>query len=171
MHSPELIEKAKNVVLPHGCYVQLDDFLFEHHGLGARYALVQNMPKDGQVLSYAALDLPETTYDLISSDENPRALGTFDELMQSQGSTMYAALNAAFKIERHTKDFKTRQQMAFALIFVRFNGISYEDQIGMCRAARWAKQYERRAWWICKHRLEAYAAEKINWKAVGFHRK
>lgn len=165
VHAPEMIEKA--VLLPDGCYVQLDDPLFEQHNLGPRYSVVQNAVVDGRMLSYALLDLQDTTYDLITGDENPRLLGAFDEMARTQDGALYAALDAEFKSGRQTKNFATRQQMALALIRADADGVTAADEVGVLRVVRWAVQYERRAWWICKHRLEAYAADEINWKALG----
>ncbi len=72
-HSTEALRGA--VLLPDRAFVELQDPLFMLHGLGPRYALVQNATVHGRELSYAMLDLPGTSYDLITDHDAPRALG------------------------------------------------------------------------------------------------
>ncbi|MDP3672673.1 MAG: hypothetical protein Q8R69_23655 [Telluria sp.] len=165
IHSSEALAGA--VLLPDKAFFELQDALFTLHGLGPRYAQVQNTAVHGRQLSFAMLDIAQTAYDLITDHDRPRELGTFDQLASEAEGALFASLDAAFKNDSRTKNFATRQQMALALIRSREEGLAPSDRIGMLRTARWAKQYERRAWWVCKHRVEAYSASAINWPAMG----
>lgn len=165
MHSPESLAAA--VVIPHGNWVQLDDPLFLHHGMGPRYVQANTVMVAGRPLSYAMLDLPETSYDLITSDDQPVDLGTFDELAKTAEGELYLSLDMAFTHGNRTKHFATKQQMALALIKAKAEGISLQDQLAMYRIARWARQYEKRAWWICKHWQQAVTCSFIDWEGLG----
>lgn len=160
-HPRELIELA--VVLPSDHFVQLDDLLFELHGLGPRYARVQTQDYRGhRALSYAYLDMPGTTYDLITELDNPRDLGTYGNLATDEA--LVESLTATF-IER-SDCFPTRQQLALALICARADGVLASNELGMHRLAKWALVYERRAHWITKNRQLAYGLPSINWEAM-----
>lgn len=162
-HSPESLERAAQ--LPEGSWVQLDDLLFSLHGLGPRYALVQNATVHGRQLSYAMLDLPGTAYDLITDHDAPQELGTLEQLAHAAGA-LRPALDAAFKADRQTGGFASKQQMALALIRAAADRIDSADQLAMLRTVRWAKRYELRADWLARHRAEAFAAVSIDWQAM-----
>ncbi|MHB1591977.1 MAG: hypothetical protein ACYCTW_10660 [Sulfuricella sp.] len=160
-HPRELIELA--VVLPSSHFVQLDDFLFEQHGLGPRYARVQNQDYRGhRVLSYAYLDMPGTTYDLITALDNPRDLGSSEYLATDEALVEH--LTATF-IDR-SDYFPTRQQLTLALICARAEGVQASDELGMHRLAKWTLIYEKRAHWMTKNRHLAYSLPSINWEAM-----
>ncbi|HUX62227.1 hypothetical protein [Sulfuricella sp.] len=160
-HPRELIEMA--VVLPSGHFVQLDDFLFDLHGLGPRFARVQTQDYRGhRALSYAYLDMPGTTYDLISELDNPRDLGAYEDLATDEALAEH--LTAIF-IEQ-SDYFPTHQQLALALICARAKGMQASDELGMHRLAKWALAYEKRAHWISKNRQLAYSLPSINWEAM-----
>lgn len=161
-HSRELVNLA--VVLPTGHFVQLDDFLFELHGLGPRIAQVQTQDYRGhRQLSYAYLSLPDTTYDLITELDNPRDLGSYDDLISDQVLT--DAITTAW-ISRHGF-MPTPQQQALALIRANAEHVIAGDELGTHRLVKWAHTYERRAHWIATHRQDAYATTNINWPALG----
>ncbi len=150
--------------------MQLDDLLFALHGLGPRYARVQTVVADGKPASYAYLDFPDTTYDIVTAHDKPILLGSLDELAQAQNGKLYLALDMAFRGgpgPRRGRDFATKQQMALALIKAMAEGVVAGDQVAAYRIARWAKVYERRSWWLTKHRAEAFTKEAINWVALG----
>lgn len=163
LHSSQVLKGA--VLLADRGYVELHDPLFAMHGVGPRYALVQNATVHGRALSYAMLDLPGTGYDLITDHDQPRELGTFEQLVRVAGDGLHAAIDATFKADDRTGNFGSKQQLALALIRAVADGTMPADQLGLLRTARWAKQYELRAWWICKNRVEAYAAT-INWPEI-----
>ena len=154
------------VLLPDGAFVELQDPLFVLHGLGPRYALVQNATVHGRELSYAMLDLPGTSYDLITDHDAPRELGTLKQLAHVAGA-LRPALDAAFKADRQTGGFASEQQMALALIRAAADPIDPTDQLAVLRTVRWAKRYELRADWLARHRAEALAAASIDWPALG----
>lgn len=160
-HPRELIELA--VVLPSSHFVQLDDFLFELHGLGQRFARVQTQNYRGhRALSYAYLDMPGTTYDLISELDNPRDLGIYEDI--STDEALVEHLTAIF-IER-SGYFPTQQQLSLALICARAKGVQASDELGMHRLAKWALIYEKRAHWMTKNRQLAYSLPSIDWEAI-----
>lgn len=152
--------------MPEGCWVQLDGLLFSLHCLGPRYAQVQNATVHDRQLSYAMLDLPGTAYDLITDHDAPQALGTLDQLAHAAGA-LRSALDAAFKADRQTGGFASKQQMALALIRAAADRIEPADQLAVLRAVRWAKRYELRADWLTRHRAEAFASASIDWPSLG----
>ena len=155
-----LIDDA--VVLPDGHYVCLNDSLFERHGLGPRFAQVHTIRVNAKSLSYAALDLDGTPYDLITTQDSPRDLGSFEELCREGTGPLYTiGLAKAFgqMAERHL--------MALALIKARSTKAFPDDELAMHRIAKWAKQYQMRAWWICKNRVEAFARDEVRWDRLG----
>lgn len=160
-HPRELIEAA--VVLPDAHFMQMDDFLFQQHGLGPRYALVQTQDYRGhQPLSYAYLDLPGTNYDLITSIDNPLDLGAFEYLATDE--SLVACLTSIW-ISR-SGYMPTRQQLALALIRARAENVKAGDELGAHRLVKWARIYERRAHWIATNRQLAYAKNVIDWGAL-----
>jgi hypothetical protein len=160
-HPRELVDLA--VVIPSGHFVQLDDFLFELHGLGPRFARVQTQNYRGhRALSYAYLDMPGTTYDLISELDNPRDLGNHENLATDQDLVEH--LTAIF-VER-SGHFPTQQQLSLALICARAEVVHASDELGMHRLAKWALIYEKRAHWMTKNRQLAYSLPSINWEAM-----
>jgi len=160
-HPRELIELA--VVFPSGHFVQIDDFLFELHGLGPRFARVQTQDyHQHRALSYAYLDMPGTTYDLISELDNPHDLGSYEDLTTDED--LVERLKEIF-VER-TGYFPTQQQLSFALIRARNEEVQASDELGMHRLAKWALIYEKRAHWMTKNRQLAYGLPSINWEAV-----
>ena len=165
LHSLESLAAA--VIIRHGNWVQLNDPLFTLRGLGPRYAQVNSATVEDRELSYAYLDMVETSYDLITSHDFPIDLGTFDELAMSGNRDLYHAFDMAFTAGNRNKNFATKQQMALALIMARVENTSPSDELAMRRIAKWVKVYERRAWWICKNRMLAYSMNEINWKALG----
>lgn len=146
--------------------MELDDLLFSMHGLGPRYALVQNATVQGSQLSFAMLDLPGTAFDLITDHDAPQVLGTFEQLADAEGA-LRPALDAAFRSDRQTGGFASRQQMALALIRAEADGVDHLDQLAVLRTVRWAKRYELRADWLARHRLAAFTAASIDWRALG----
>jgi hypothetical protein len=163
IHSSEALAGA--VLLPDKAFVEFRDALFALHGLGPRYALMQNATVQGRQLSYAMLDLPGTAYDLITDQDAPLELGTFEQLANAAGA-LPVALDAAFKADRQTGGFTSRQQMALALIHAAADRVDQADQLAVLRAVRWAKRYELRADWLARHRVEAFAAASIDWPLV-----
>lgn len=161
-HQPELIEHA--VVLPHGNFVRLNDMLFEQHGLGPRYAQVQtNNYRQHRSLSYAYWNLPGTTYDLITKQDDPQDLGGFDNLIAV--GDMFERLKATF-INRSCHH-PTPQQLALALIRAQVESVESGDELGAHRLVKWVLIYERRAHWIATHRQLAFSKLAINWQALG----
>lgn len=161
-HPRELIEAA--VVLPSGHFVQLEDLVFEQHGLGPRFARVQTQDYRGhRSLSYAYLDLPGTTYDLITLIDNPRDLGAFDDLASDE------VLNDRLTVTWISRSgyMPTPQQLALALIRARKECVQVSDELGVHRLVKWASDYERRAHWVTTNRQKAYSATVINWEALG----
>lgn len=152
------------MLLPDRAFVELEDTLFSLHGLGPRYALVQNTDQ-GDLLSYATLDLPGSPYDLITHHDQPRVLGAFEQLVQASG-VLHSELDAAFKADRSTGRFASKQQMGLALIRASADGIDPDDQLAVLRTVRWAKRYELRADWLTRHRVEAFAVASIDWQAL-----
>ena len=165
LHSLDVLSSA--VLLPDGTFVELQDPVFALHGLGPRYALVQNVDFHDRQLSYAMLDLPGTAYDLITDHDQPCELGTLEQLVCAAGGALHAAVDTAFRTDDRAGGFASKQQMALALIRAKADGITPVDQLGVLRAVRWAKRYELRAWWISQHRVEAFAAASIDWRALG----
>jgi hypothetical protein len=160
-HPPESIERA--VVLPHGHFVQMNDWLFNLHGLGPRYARVQTQDYRGlRELSYAYLDLPGTAYDLVTSNDNPLDRGTLEELVRNKPlvdrliSTFFA----------RTDTMPTPQQLALALIRAQVENVQAGDELGEHRLVKWALTYELRAHWITTHRQLAFAKDRIDWDAL-----
>lgn len=162
--SSESLQRAAQ--LPEGSWVQLDDLLFSLHGLGPRYALVQNATVHGRQISYAMLDLPGTAYDLITDHDAPQELGTPEQLGHAAGALL-PALDAAFKADRQTGGFASKQHMALALIRAAADRIDPADQLAVLRTVRWAKRYEVRADWLARHRVKAFVAASIDWPALG----
>lgn len=146
--------------------MRLDDLLFSLHGIGPRYARVQNATVNGQALSYAMLDLPGTAYDLITDHDAPYVLGTCEQLAVAAGGALCAALDAAFKSDRQT-DYTSQQHMALALVRAAAEHVDHLDQLAVLRTVRWAKCYELRADWLTRHRVEAFTAPSIDWRALG----
>jgi len=156
-----MIEAA--VVLPGGHFVQLDDFLFEQHGLGLRFARVQTQDYRGhRPLSYAYLDLNGTTFDLITSIDNPRDLGAYEDLIIN--GRLAERLTKTF-IDR-SEHFPTCQQLALALIRARAENLQLDDELGAHRLVKWALIYERRAHWIASHRQRAFEKDVIDWSVL-----
>jgi hypothetical protein len=154
--------------LPEGSWVPLDDLLFSLHGLGPRCALVQNATVRGRQLSYAMLDLLGTAYDLITDHDAPHALGTLEQLAHAAGA-LRPVLVTAFKADRQTGGFASKQHMALALIRAAADRFDPADQLALLRTVRWAKRYELRADWLARHRGEAFAAAPIDWPALGLY--
>jgi hypothetical protein len=146
--------------------VRLDDLLFSLHGLGPRYALVQNAMVRGHELSYAMLNLPGSAYDLITDRDVPHVLGTFEQLTEAAGA-LRAALDVAFKSDRQTGGFASRQQIALALIRAIADSNDHLDELAVLRTVRWAKRYELRADWLARHRVAAFTTTPIDWRALG----
>ena len=150
------------VVLPNGHYVCLNDLLFERHGLGPRFAQVHTILVNGIPLSYAALNLDGTPYDLITTQDSPRDLGSFEELCREGAGPLYTiGLAKAFG------QMPEPQLMALALIKARNTKAFPADERAMHRIAKWAKQYQMRARWICKNRVEAFARDELDWEQMG----
>lgn len=161
-HPPELIAQA--VVLPHGHFVQLDDMLFQQNGLGPRFAQVlTNDYRQHRSLSYAFWDMPDTNYDLITEQDAPQNLGSFEDLIAA--GELVDQLTATF-IQR-TSQHPTPAQLALALIRARAESVQIDDQLGAHRLVKWALTYERRAHWIATHRQQAFAQSAIDWPALG----
>lgn len=161
-HPPELIAQA--VVLPHGRFVQLYDMLFQQHNLGPRFAQVlTNDYRQHRSLSYAFWDLPNTNYDLITEQDAPQDLGSFEDLIADR--ELVHRLTATF-IQRVGRQ-PTPAQLALALIRARADALQIDDQLGAHRLVKWALTYERRAHWIATHRQQAFAKTSIDWPALG----
>ncbi|WP_170304357.1 hypothetical protein [Duganella radicis] len=146
--------------------MRLDDLLFSLHGIGPRYALVQNATVHGRQLSYAMLDLPGTAYDIITDHDAPHVPGTFQQLADAAGA-LRVTLDAAFKADRQTGGFASKQQMALALIRAAADHVDHLDQLAVLRTVRCAKRYELRADWLARHRAAAFMAASIDWRALG----
>lgn len=160
-HPREMVEMA--VVLPDAHFVRLDDWLFSRHGLGPRYARVLTQDYRGhQALSYAYLDLPGTTYDLVTQHDQPIDLGAFEDL--SVDERLVERLTATF-IDRADR-FPTPQQLALALIRARAENVQGDDELGAHRLVKWALTYEGRAHWMATHRQQAFVKEHIDWQAL-----
>ena len=161
-HPIELIDKA--VVLSHGNFVRLDDMLFEQNGLGPRYAqILTNDYRQHRNLSYAFLDIPGTTYDLITELDNPQDLGSFEDLI-TEGELLKRLTETFINRCNH---YPTPQQIALAMIRARSENVLASDELGVHRLVKWALIYERRAFWITKNRQLAYAKAVIDWQALG----
>lgn len=160
-HPRELVDLA--IVLPDAHFVELDDMLFKQHGLGPRYARVKAQQYRGhRPLSYAYLDLPGTTFELITEHEQPRDLGAFEDL--ATDARLVERLTATW-IDRSDR-FPTRQQLALALIRARVENVQAGDELGAHRLVKWALAYEGRAHWIATHRQQAFAKAHIDWQAL-----
>lgn len=161
-HPPGLIAQA--VVLPHGHFVQLDDMLFQQHGLGPRFAQVlTNDYRQHRSLSYSFWNLPGTNYDLITEQDAPQDLGSFEDLIVN--CELVDRLTAIF-ISRSGQQ-PTPAQLALALIRARVENLQTDDQLGVHRLVKWALIYERRAHWITTHRQQAFSQSAIDWTALG----
>lgn len=161
-HPPELIDQA--VVLPHEHFVQLDDMLFAQHGLGPRYAQVlTNNYRKHRTLSYAYWALPGTNYDLVTEQDAPQDLGSFEDLISDRERAQ--RLTAVF-ISR-TGQRPTPTQLALVLIRARADALQIDDQLGAHRLVKWAQSYERRAHWIATHRQLAFSKATIDWRELG----
>lgn len=161
-HPPELIAQA--VVLPHGHFVQLDDILFQQHGLGPRFARVlTNDYRQHRSLSYAFWDMPGTNYDLITRHDSPQDLGSFEDLIAN--CELVDQLTATFL--GRGGHYPTPAQLALALIRARAESVQIDDQLGVHRLVKWALAYERRAHWIATHRQQAFLQSSIDWPALG----
>ena len=161
-HPRELVDMA--VVIPTGHFVQLDDFLFEQHGLGPRIARVQTLDHRGhRSLSYAYMEIEDTNYDLITSLDNPQDLGLLEDLATDEH--LLERLTITW-ISR-TDYFPTHQQLAIALLRARAEHVQAGDELGLHRLVKWAATYERRAFWIITNRQKAYAQAVIDWPALG----
>jgi hypothetical protein len=161
-HPPELIAQA--VVLPHEHFVQLDDMLFAQHGLGPRFAQV--MTKDyrqHRSLSYSFWNLPGTNFDLITAQDSPQDIGSFEDLIADR--ELVHRLTTTF-IQR-TGQQPTPAQLALVLIRARAESLQIDDQLGAHRLVKWVLIYERRAHWISTHRQQAFAKTSIDWPALG----
>lgn len=161
-HPPGLIAQA--VVLPHGHFVQLDDMLFQQHGLGPRFAQVlTNDYRHHRSLSYSFWNLPGMNYDLITEQDAPQDLGSFEDLIVN--CELVDQLTAIF-ISR-SGHHPTAPLLALALIRARAEGVQGDDELGTHRLVKWALTYERRAHWIATHRQRAFAKASIDWKVLG----
>lgn len=161
-HPPELIARA--VVLPHGHFVQLDDILFQQHGLGPRFAQVlTNDYRQHRSLSYAFWDIPGTNYDLITRQDEPQDLGNFEDMIANY--ELVHQLTATFL--GRGGHHPTPTQLALALIRARAENLQTDDQLGVHRLVKWALIYERRAHWITTHRQQAFSQSSIDWPALG----
>ena len=147
--------------------MQLDDLLFSLHGIGPRYARVENATVHGKAHSYAMLDPPGTAYDLLTAHDALHVLGACEQLAVAAGGALYAALDAAFKSDRQTSHYASRQHMALALIRAAADHVDRLDQLAVLRTVRWAKCYELRADWLARHRVETFTAASIDWRALG----
>lgn len=161
-HPPELIAQA--VVLPNEHFVQLDDMLFAQHGLGPRYAqILTNIYRQHRNLSYAYWALPGTNYDLVTELDNPKDLGSFEELISAD--ELVQQLTETF-IQRAGQQ-PTPAQLALVLIRARAEALQIDDQLGAHRLVKWALTYERRAHWIVTHRQLAFSKATIDWRELG----
>lgn len=161
-HPRELVDMA--VIIPTGHFVQLDDFLFEQHGLGPRIARVQTLDHRGhRSLSYAYMEIEDTNYDLITSLDNPQDLGSFESL----ASDDYLTERLTITWISRTEYCPTHQQLAIALLRARAEHVQAGDELGLHRLVKWAQTYERRAYWIITNRQKAYAQTVIDWPALG----
>lgn len=161
-HPPELIAQA--VVLPHEHFVQLDDMLFAQHGLGLRYAQVlTNDYRQHRNLSYSYWALPGTNYDLITKLDNPKDLGSFEELISSDELVHQLTTTFIQRTGRHP----TPAQLALALIRAQAESLQIDDELGTHRLVKWVLIYERRAHWISTHRQLAFSMIEIDWQALG----
>lgn len=161
-HPPELIAQA--VVLPHEHFVQLDDMLFTRHGLGPRYAQVlTNSYRQHRCLSYAHWALPGTNFDLITELDNPKDLGSFEQLIAADELVHKLTTTFILRTKRHP----TPAQLALALIRTQTDGLQIDDELGTHRLVKWVLIYERRAHWISTHRQLAFSRIEIDWQALG----
>lgn len=161
-HPLELIAQA--VTLPHGHFVQINDMLFELHGLGPRYAQVlTNNDRQHRSLSYAFWNMPGTNYDLIIEQDDPQDLGSFEDMIAANDLVHH--LTEIF-IQR-TGQHPTPPQLALALIRARAEDVQTDDELGTHRLVKWALIYERRAHWIITHRQQAFAKIAIDWQTLG----
>ncbi len=163
-HDPVVVALA--ILMPPGHFVSMSDFLYEHHGLGDRYARVQvaEYPKEGKTLAYAYLDLPGTTYDVITSHDTARDLGSFEDLTADAALTDRVTVTWISRLDV----MPTPQQLALALIRIKGDRVQADDELGLHRAVKWASDYERRAHWINTHRHEAFELARIDWNSFRF---
>lgn len=165
-HPVELVKRA--VALPNGHFVQLDDLVFVQHGLGPRYARVQTQMFRGRrghaELSYAYLDFPEATYQLITDIDAPVDLGPYEDLL-AYDVALTKRLSETFN--HRLQVIPTPQQLGLALIHAKAGKLRAEDELGAHRVCKWAVLYERRAHWIACNRQLASEKPAIQWDALG----
>lgn len=160
-HPRELVDMA--VVILTGHFVQIDDLLFEQHGLGPRIARVQTLGLGHRSLSYAYMELDKTPYDLITAFDNPQDLGPFESLATDD----YLTERLTVTWISRSGYFPTHEQLVITLLRACTEHVQAGDELGLHRLVKWAQTYERRAFWIVTNRQKAYAQTVIDWSALG----
>jgi len=144
--------------IPDGHFVQLDDFLFELHGLGPRYGMIHSAGG----ASYVCLGGEETTFDQLDPNTPILDLGDFDRIADFNPLTVPLIDTC---IKRY--GFPDSQIVALALIRSKTDPVDASDELGLHRLTQWASTYHGRACWIARNKQLAYSKTVINWKALG----
>lgn len=119
--------------IPDGHYVQLDDFLFELHGLGPRYGMIHSTGG----ASYICLGEEETAFDQLDPDAPILDLGDFDRIADLNPLTL-PIIDTCIKRYR---GFPASQIVALALIRSKTDPVDASDELGLYRLTQWARTY------------------------------
>lgn len=161
LYSAEQLAAAVHVA--GGLWVRLSDFAFELAGLGPRFGRVLEGKIDGLPVSWAYLDDGKDIYGLITTDMEPRALGTPREVLSDDG--IYPWL--ADQFVRWGRNL-TRQQSILATAYAREIKLQIGNMVAARRVLLWVLTYERRAWWVCRNRQKVYILGRVpDWSALG----
>ncbi|HEY3328180.1 MAG TPA: hypothetical protein VGK14_13580 [Novimethylophilus sp.] len=144
--------------IPDGHYVQLDDFLFELHGLGPRFGLIHSAGG----ASYVCLGEVETVFDKLDPNTPIADLGDFDRIADLSPLTV-SIIDTCIK---RYKGFPDSQIVALALIWSKTDPVDASDELGLYRLTQWAKTYRARACWIARNKQLAYSKTTIDWQAL-----
>ena len=161
--TPEVLKKAA-APFPSGSFVEVDDVAFELNGLGRKIVQTMTVQIDGRHVSVGYIPLDGTSYDLLLGEENPVLLGESFERIISDRRGLYAGLHEAFG---GTMGHYNTAEMVVAIVKAERACLDPSNQVEMMRTAAAARAYVKRAYWIMKNRVEAFARAPVNWAELG----
>lgn len=160
----ELVEKS--VTFPSGCYVEVNDLVFEQNGLGRKIVQTQLVQIDGKEASVGYMNDANgdgTGYELILADEMPVNLGDLDSIIRGN-PVLFAALQQAFG---NSMSSYAHIEMVIAIMKAVRDGAVPNDAVQMRNVAGWARIQAKRASWVLKHRMDALIQSPVDWRSLG----
>lgn len=158
---PKLVDDA--VAFPNGSFVEVDDMLYEANQLGRKIIQTQLAKVSGKEVSVGTLGGETAAYELVVASENPVAIGSFEEVINSNKG-LFTGLHQSFG--GSVSNYQPIE-MVIAIRMAIADGVSQTEAERLSGIANVARMQVKRGAWIANNHMEAFAQAPLDWRSLG----